>query len=247
MIEISGEVSVKLEKAIHQDERTGSIIVYPEIPAGAAGHDILARLTWYLLPTLDWKNQRLIVSSYEPLPESLDYFQYFDPQVSAYYPSLLGRTVEVRGLDPEVLATDYDPTVIFCIDKAQMDGARKLAAALGGLEVLLVDPRTERFESSKYLRFGSDDCRIPPKLLADHKARLKAVRELCNNQVVGIFGTGPSLDHVTPDVFSRCFNIATNSMVINRELMDALKPRIIVASDPIFHAGCSSYAGKFRE
>ena len=73
-----------------------------------------------------------------------------------------------------------------------------------------------------------------------------ALSEIGHPEKVYIFGTGPSLE----DAFNRNFDdgicIACNSMVKNKRLMDHLKPKIIIFCDPIFHAGCSSYAMEFR-
>src|SRR5262249_29072050 len=41
-------------------------------------------------------------------------------------------------------------------------------------------------------------------------------------------------------------SIVCNSIVRNRILLERIRPRLIVSADPVFHAGCSSYAGAFR-
>ena len=69
----------------------------------------------------------------------------------------------------------------------------------------------------------------------------------CKNKRGYIFGTGPSLSSVMNRDFSDGVTIACNSMVRNKELLDILKPRLIVAADPIFHAGVSTYAAAFRK
>lgn len=64
-----------------------------------------------------------------------------------------------------------------------------------------------------------------------------------------VFGTGPSLSEALNASFdfSDGISIACNSMVKNIELLDKLKPKVVVAADPIFHSGSSSYAGAFRK
>jgi hypothetical protein len=61
-----------------------------------------------------------------------------------------------------------------------------------------------------------------------------------------IFGTGPNLSAVAGHDFSDGVAIACNSMVKNTALLDRLNPPLIVAGDPIFHAGPSIYAAEFR-
>ena len=62
-----------------------------------------------------------------------------------------------------------------------------------------------------------------------------------------VYGTGPSLNSKINYEPTRNLHIACNSMVANDYLMRKLKPQIIVAADPVFHFGCSRYAGAFRQ
>ena len=62
-----------------------------------------------------------------------------------------------------------------------------------------------------------------------------------------MFGTGPSLsDFVAASDFSDGIAIAANSIVRNPEIVARIRPRIIAAADPLYHAGVSTYAGAFR-
>jgi hypothetical protein len=62
-----------------------------------------------------------------------------------------------------------------------------------------------------------------------------------------VYGTGPSLNTNINYEPTRNLHIACNSMVANTNLMRKLKPQIIVAADPVYHFGCSQYAGVFRQ
>lgn len=235
-----------MESAVLTADDGPRLVVFPELPSGRDGEELLSRLTWYLLPTLQSAGGEVFVRSDAGLPREIETFDYFDPSIPFHYQLFLECMREVGSFDA-LVQQGVVAEAVFCLDKARIGEARELAKALGDAEVVLVDPQTEQFESSKYLRFGSDDCRMPVELVETYRDRLSVIKGLCDNQTVGIFGTGPSLDDVTPETFSSCFNIATNSMIVDRELMDAVKPRVIVASDPIFHAGCSSYAADFRQ
>jgi hypothetical protein len=61
-----------------------------------------------------------------------------------------------------------------------------------------------------------------------------------------IFGTGPNLSLAANHDYSQGVSVVCNSMVKNEKLLDRMKPPLIVAADPIFHAGASVYAADFR-
>lgn len=220
-----------------------NIFIYPELPTGSSRDDLLARLTWYLLPILQSGKQQVTIISRKALPKKINVPAYLDQTISQNYGAFRAACKTTRSIEKNFdLITKNDVTCI-CFDKGRIAEI----SDLGFTEIVSVDSVNERFESSKYLRAVSRDGLIPSDLLTEYKARFNEVRELCNGRPVGIFGTGPSLDDVTGSTFDKCFNIATNSMVVNEELLETLKPRVIVASDPIFHAGCASYAQDFRE
>ncbi len=62
-----------------------------------------------------------------------------------------------------------------------------------------------------------------------------------------IFGTGPSLSMIYDRDISDVHSIICNSMIRNKKLVEKLNPLLTVFGDPIFHAGCSSYAGNYRK
>lgn len=79
--------------------------------------------------------------------------------------------------------------------------------------------------------------------------RFRKMAEVLGKKESYIFGTAPTLSQAIDSGirFDDTTNIVCNSAVKNEELMDLLKPRVIVAADPIFHGGFSRYAGEFRE
>lgn len=108
-----------------------------------------------------------------------------------------------------------------------------------------IDHKQERFAGSFYLRLSSEIC--------TNDATIKECREKFehipahNFSKIGyIYGTGPSLASAMDMDLSDGTSIVCNTMVKNKELMHKLKPPVITVADPIFHAGCSSYAYDFR-
>lgn len=120
------------------------------------------------------------------------------------------------------------------------------------LKVWKIDNKAERNEASYYSRLSMFGNPNSYEDLKDCERKFKKLYELITNnktyKKVNIFGTGPSLKKaLTEDYqFEGSLTIACNSMVNNKPLLKKLKPKIFVAADPIFHAGCSSYAEKFR-
>lgn len=223
----------------------GDIVVFGELPTRAASlHDMLARLSWYLTPSLANAASRVIFFSDIDLPEQIHAPAYIDPATQREY-TILRKHATVLAVDAADML-EGQAAAVFAIRKSEMRDASLLAKRLGLPQAICVDPGVEQYESSKYLRFGSTNGMMPANLVATYKARFAELKTACNGRTVGIFGTGPTLEGVDPQSFADSFNIATNSMVMNDALLAQLRPRVIVASDPIFHAGCSTYAGSFR-
>jgi hypothetical protein len=130
------------------------------------------------------------------------------------------------------------------------------AAELGKLANLVlevkknynVDRFSNRFEGSFYLKVSHDLNHRRDQDIQESKQKLKnALDEIGDYEKAYVFGTGPSLEKALERDFDDGISIVCNSIVKNRKLMNHLSPKIIVFGDPIFHAGCSAYAGQFRE
>ncbi len=85
------------------------------------------------------------------------------------------------------------------------------------------------------------------EMLVDSKRKLGIFRDRIKLPVGYVFGTGPSLEEAWRYDYSDGHTIVCNSIVKNAPLVDHLKPIALVAGDPIFHAGPSTYAQAFRE
>jgi hypothetical protein len=67
------------------------------------------------------------------------------------------------------------------------------------------------------------------------------------NQNCYIFGTGSSLERAYLQNFERGFKIVCNTIVKDKNLMEYLKPDIIVAGDALYHFSDSLFARAFRK
>jgi hypothetical protein len=109
-----------------------------------------------------------------------------------------------------------------------------------------VDHDRSQFASSLWLRLSSNGGKGTAEQLRTASARFRALAESCKAPRAFLFGTGPTFDEVELDRLPPGLRIATNSMVVNNAVMERLQPQLIIASDPIFHAGPSKYAYEFR-
>lgn len=103
------------------------------------------------------------------------------------------------------------------------------------------DVEMETFWVAKLLHFRQR------RFLKKNQRRFREfVKRLPKKKKVYLLCTGPSLARYKEFDFSDGYVIACNSVVSNPELMKHAKPDFIVASDPIFHFGPSTYAEQFR-
>jgi hypothetical protein len=127
-----------------------------------------------------------------------------------------------------------------------LDGAFFSGSATVGSAPLIVDHDRFQFASSVWLKATSNNGEGTAEQLGEARARFAAVAKACSAERAFLFGTGPSFDQVDLAALPPGLRIATNSMVANPGVLEKLQPEIIVASDPIFHAGPSRYAYEFR-
>jgi hypothetical protein len=110
-----------------------------------------------------------------------------------------------------------------------------------------VDRHKERYEGSFYLKLSHDANKGFRSDLENSRQKFDQLARALGTARKGyVFGTGPSLGTAMDLDFSDGVTIACNSMVRNMPLLEHLHPRVVTIADPIFHAGCSRYAGEFR-
>lgn len=103
--------------------------------------------------------------------------------------------------------------------------------------------------TSQVLRLGQDS-RSHERKIAGYVAasRLREIFADPDHSLFRLYGTGPSATNISglaPEVGGH--GVACNSWVKQPKLLKKLGVRVIVAGDPVFHAGPSDYAKKFRE
>jgi hypothetical protein len=232
-------------------QSTGIITYYPPFEDNETYTDHYYRLIWYLNPIIDDITE-IVIPYRGKLPQAKTLPDYLDSEILTFESRFDGKLTFVSVDDALVnylqLCAASEAAVLWRITRSGKDkmpeGHGK--SILQHKTVWRVDHHIERHASSFYL-----------KLSSSFRDGLEEATEICQQkfqeinreqfQSAGfIMGTGPNLQQVKEFDFSKTSNIACNSMVKNIELMRQIKPPLIVIADPIFHAGCSRYAGEFR-
>lgn len=108
---------------------------------------------------------------------------------------------------------------------------------------------SDRYFASRLLRIGQES-RTDERKLAGFiaSARLRELLADPDEKLFRLYGTGPSASNVSelaPGVGG--IGVACNSWVKRPDLLAKLRVSVLVAGDPVFHAGPSDYAKKFRD
>lgn len=227
------------------------VLVLPGFQCEADLADVYFRMLWYLNPLAKHLARISIAAPFRRLPASQPP-AFFDPTLLRFKPRLDPKIDFFGEDDAEEWKERIRAADIVVRWREKMIGvdphiAPLLRGAAQEKKIWRVDPSSERFEGSFYLYMSQDANPEREADLAECRRRFgELVRELGGQRKAYVFGTGPSLAEAFDFDFFDGLTIACNSMVTNSALLEHLQPRVFVAADPIFHAGCSSYAGEFR-
>ena len=226
-----------------------NILFYPIFSDRESITDHFYRLHWYLYPFREHITRITLLHTIDgneigALPP------YFDKQLLELT-KLFTKVdlVKIKNVeDAEKIANKADYVFLWSTDLSQADKLPEsgLKPALKKKKIVRIDHSKEQFASSFYLRFAENFQKEVRENTQRSQQIFKGIVKRCQSKTGYIFGTGPGLSFAKDHDFSDGVPIACNSMVKNRALMDRLHPPLIVVADPIFHAGCSSYAAAFR-
>ncbi|KPA10842.1 hypothetical protein MHK_008951 [Candidatus Magnetomorum sp. HK-1] len=117
-----------------------------------------------------------------------------------------------------------------------------------GKKVWKVDPVAIRMEGSFYIEAGLHLIPNKPALVKENQSKFESLsKKLGKFKRAYLMATGPSISHYKKYEFENSLNIVCNSVILDDDLMQTVKPQILVFADPIFHFGPSQYAGTFRK
>lgn len=232
------------------------ILIYPEVEAQADLDSLMSRLAWYMKPHLHAISSIRLACPDKEMIAAAQLAPHLDPEIAGtlpairekvHYHSRLGLNRMISNADP-----GQDVLLVWDVqaEKSAPAGVKTAIAAFarrGGL--YRVDPVRTRQEGSFFLWCGLNRFSDVPALLHENTERMgRMIAEVGHYDRAYVFGTGPSFsDFVETGDFGDALCIAANSIVKNTEALARLNPRIICAADPIYHAGCSSYAAAFRQ
>lgn len=116
-----------------------------------------------------------------------------------------------------------------------------------GKKVLQVDPVAIRQEGSFYIDVGFSLVEDMKSLIEQNQLKFQRLASrLGHFDRAYLMATGPSIGKYRQFDYSNTLSIVCNSVINDEELMEIVRPQILVFADPIFHFGPSQYAATFR-
>ncbi len=221
-------------------ESWSNILLYPIINDNKNMGDVLNRICWYL-PDLSNVNVKFATS----IPSATKLGEFVPSSQNNYLKEELINKLDIKN---EITNSDIiDSDCILLWDKRALKDP-KIIKNLP--KVYIVDPTFYSHEESVVYRdvlnntlskSAKNDNR--EKYLSRYKELLTIGTEYKNATV---FGTGPSIDKAFDYGFNKSFNIICNSIVKNDELLEHIRPNVIVFADPVFHFSPCNYSAEFR-
>lgn len=219
-----------------------NIVVVPSFRKEKDFNEFLGKLAWYFAPVAPRLNRI--------------YFNCNSPKIEQTQPAWLDSNIlgkmkriseKITFYKPEEFDSIIHKKKPFIILKWNNRRKTYIDRLLGSsLSIFDVDDKNQRYATSNFLRASFQLTRNREALQKKYKNRFKQLLNTQGNSKLFLLGTGPSLEHYEEFSFENTTVIACNSIVKNRAILTHSKPKIIVAADPVFHAGPSAYAKSFR-
>lgn len=231
-----------------------TVMYYPIIEAVTDFNDCLARASWYLFPYIE-QIESIEIPVACNFGCNIDIPEQMDPSIASRLSKvkLKVKIVDHRSKKLGDLHNAIDKRADILLvwkwpeNEDERNALRKLLKKLKPpRRYYILDRWQTRMEGSYYLWLGEQCFPDNGDILQQSKNAFSRFSETIRHKKGYVFGTGPSLANANHIDFTDGDSIVSNSIVKNRNLLRYINPRAIVAGDPIFHAGCSLYAGKFR-
>ncbi len=228
------------------------IIFYPFFESTTELTDQYYRSIWYLNPLLHSIDEIIfpIVSNISPLDEIPP---YLDTVIKQLEPNVSKIIKFVLTSEEESLIHSAKTANLILYWKVSVAGKNTLTPTVPDIRkhlkqarVVRVDQHKEQCEGTSYLKVGSEYLDNSVKHIDECQEKFSRIPSKSFKPIGYIFGTGLNLTQSVDMDLTDGTPIACDAMIANEKLMDKLSPPLLVIGDPIFHAGCSSYAGEFR-
>lgn len=174
-----------------------------------------------------------------------------DPSIANKFPILRDRL--------ELVVVKTESNLKSCIEQASIIlhwrkdilpnflSVSTLSSLEKGKKIWQVDPVAVRMEGSFYIEAGLHLIENKLKLIENNKTKFtKLAARLGLFERSYLMATGPSVAQYRKFDYADALTIVCNSVILDEELMDIVRPQILVFADPIFHFGPSKYAASFR-
>ncbi|EKH0751222.1 glycosyltransferase family 2 protein, partial [Campylobacter coli] len=209
--------------------------------------DFVPRVVWYLYPFRDWFSIcNLYVSFKVKKKEKNKCLEHFD--------QIVYRNFKHMNISYVSNSNIFDFSFLFGLDYIFLTNDlmfRELSIFKKkynlSIEIIRIDHERLSYADSFFLRFGEKIPNLYEKYKQISKNKILSLIKPLKTNKIYLFGTGPNSKYAFDYDYSDGLVIACNSMVINKDIIVKLKPKIFVIADPIFHAGPSSYAAEFRQ
>ncbi|EJG9897990.1 glycosyltransferase family 2 protein [Campylobacter lari] len=115
------------------------------------------------------------------------------------------------------------------------------------VDIIRIDHIRLSYADSFFLRFAEKIPNLHKKYKKISEDKILSLIKPLRTEKIYLFGTGPNFKYAIDYDYSDGLVIVCNSIVVNKDIILKLKPKIFVMADPIFHAGPSNYAADFRK
>lgn len=222
------------------------ICLYPPVSSQEDANDLLARASWYFEGT---PLRKLAIPRSGPWRmDAFERPESFDGSINRLFEGFAERTEIIdcpdRASLERLVGQDWRALFLWQESDAHHEF---LARHAPDTRVRCVDRLSVRQEGSAWI--AENNLMLPDRtdVVRTSRKRLAALaKSFVRPEKVTIFASGPSVENYRDFNFRDSIGIICNSVVMDDELLDQVRPNILCFGDPIFHFGPSRYAEKFR-
>ncbi|MGI9586432.1 MAG: glycosyltransferase [Acidimicrobiia bacterium] len=214
--------------------------------------DSMLRAAFYLgrgdLEQLSFVVRADIENEAKGLLRSIQVHEEFDPAIEEAVRLLADNVRIVSDKSPDLLSAPLTHDVVVVWNTPEFDSsqwASERAKRTRNVTIFDVDDHSDRFGPSSYGAMTDRLSDVKPD--AEGKRFEEMLEELQPSRVGYLFGSGPSIKMALDHDFSDGTRIVCNTVILNDDIMDHVRPHIVTFADPIFHFGPSLYAATFRK
>jgi len=233
-----------LAKRLSNDSKKtiDNIVYYPVIKDKTKLADLANRISWYY-PQSEFSNAKIFLL----VDETLGEIPIEDLETPPAQERYIGISKNIQFLNESEYDLSEADAIMLWDQKFRYSPSiiRKLAKVhvVDMMYYFSIEADTSRrmYAKTVHNEFKNNLLNLSKK---NFKNMLLKIKEFERGYV---FGTGPSLDRAMEFDFSDGFRVVCNSIVKNEQMMDHIKPHLLVFGDPQHHTSPCKYAAAFRK